>query len=241
MAATTTTARGTATTGTAGKGTAARLRCGGCDQEIPLDGQRIGDTVRCPGCARLRVVIRSRVTGEVAPAATQAGALRDDEMTEVQDALTRIRARRLGHTARHVPLYPSWAVFVAGAQFYLSGILAGQNLIAVGQARAGRWLQVVGVASYVVAGALLLAALLLLRGPAVPPALRLGLLVGGPLLIPLAFALYFTAAQARACKPARDAGAPRAPVLLPLLLGLILAVAQVFALSFIWSMDRWNR
>ena len=52
-------------------------------------------------------------------------------------------------------------------------------------------------------------------------------------LIPLGFAFHYTNMQAAASAAAREAGADNAPVVLPLLLGLILAIAQAFAVWFL--------
>ena len=49
----------------------------------------------------------------------------------------------------------------------------------------------------------------------------------------LAFGIHYTRAQHVACAAARQAGAQNAPVLLPLLLGLILLIAQAFAVWFL--------
>lgn len=56
---------------------------------------------------------------------------------------------------------------------------------------------------------------------------------GAALGIPLAFAIMFTRAQHAPCAAAREAGAQPASVVLPLLVGLILAIAQAFALWFL--------
>ncbi|RMG10868.1 MAG: hypothetical protein D6731_16615 [Planctomycetota bacterium] len=198
-----------------------------CGHRIPIEGRRIGDGVTCDACGAYRVVLRSRVRGEVPPAAARAGGLTAAEREEVAEALRRIKLRRVGHAARHLELYPSWAVFVAGLQFYLSAVLAGQNLIALGQEARGRRLQVFGVASYVVLGLLLLGAAFF--APQVPfPALA-----AVASLIPLAFATYFTWVQHAPASAAREAGARKASVVLPLLFGLILAIAQAFALWFL--------
>jgi hypothetical protein len=204
----------------------ATLECHGCKAEVPLNGKRIGDSVTCPACKTLCVVIRSRTKGEVAPAKL-AGGLAPTERREVAEALHRIKLRRIGQAARHVELYPSWAVFAAGLQFYLSAILAGQNLILQGEEKRGRFLRTLGVVSYVIVGAFMVA-LLLVDNP-VPMKVKAAL----ALVIPLSFGTYFTYVQHKACAAAREAGAGNAPVLLPLLVGLILAIAQAFAVWFV--------
>lgn len=207
-----------------------RLACA-CGQAIDIPGVRVGESVTCPKCQAVRVVIRSRVTGDVPPAA-RTGGLSADERAEVKDALKRIKLRRAGAAAGHVELYPSWAVFVAGVQFYLSAILAGQNLVALGEARRGRQLQAIGIISYVACAAALLVAHFKLN---LPRPFMLGLLG----VIPLLFAAWFTSAQHEQANVAREHGARSASLLLPGLVGVILAVAQAFALNFLyWGIER---
>jgi hypothetical protein len=195
-----------------------------CGAKIDLTGRRIGDSTRCGGCGALRVVLRSRATGDVPPAA-RTGGLGAEERAEVRDALKRIKLRRVGQARGHVELYPSWAVFVAGVQFYLSAILAGQNLLALGDPR-GRRLQVIGVVAYVLTGAALLAAFL---WRLLPPEV----LLGAAALVPLGFAVWFTATQHEPANAAREHGARNASLVLPALVGLILLIAQAFAVFFL--------
>jgi hypothetical protein len=201
------------------------LECG-CGRVIELGARKIGDSVTCPGCSKLCVVIRSRTKGEI-PTAIRSGGLTSGEKREVSETLRRIKLRRVGHATRHVKLYPSWAVFLSGVQFYLSAILAGQNLINQGDPKRGKRLQLIGVVSYVVLGALLMVAGFMVES--VPPALKAVV----ALSVPLFFGLYFTWSQHASCAAARDAGAGTAPVGLPLLVGLILAIAQAFAVWFL--------
>ncbi|MCW8138241.1 MAG: hypothetical protein KIT58_04980 [Planctomycetota bacterium] len=196
-----------------------------CGATVDLTGRRVGDSVRCGGCQRLRVVLRSQVKGEVPPAA-RTGGLSADERHEVAQALKRIKVRRAGAARGQVELYPSWAVFVAGVQFYLSAILAGQNLAALGEPQRGRRLQVIGVVCYLLSGAALLFAYLRLSPP--QPVLY-GLLAGVPLL----FAIWFTAAQHAPATVAREHGARSAGLALPALVGIILAIAQAFTVYFL--------
>jgi hypothetical protein len=185
---------------TTANATAPVLVCS-CGREIELVGQKIGDSLTCPACKTLCVVIRSKTKGEIL-AAVRSGSLNAGERREVSETLRRIKLRRVGQATRHVKLYPSWAVFLSGAQFYLSAILAGQNLINQGNPARGKRLQIIGVVSYLLLG-------------------------------PLLFGLYFTWVQHASCNAARDAGAQTAPVALPLLFGLILAIAQAFAVWFL--------
>lgn len=201
-----------------------KLACA-CGASIEIPGLRVGDSVKCTACQQVRVVIRSRVTGEVPPAA-QTGGLGAEERDEVARALKRIKLRRVGAASGHVELYPSWLVFVAGVQFYLSAILAGQNLMALGEARRGRSLQVIGVASYVVIGVALLLAYAKLN---LPQTVLLGLAA----VIPLCFAIWFTSAQHAPASVAREHGAKNASILLPLFVGVILAIAQAFTVYFV--------
>jgi hypothetical protein len=202
-----------------------RLNCS-CGKATDISGRRVGDSLACSGCGQLRVIIRSKVTGDL-PAAVEAGALTAVERDEVEATLRRIKLRRVGRATQHVDLYPNWAVFVAGVQFYLSGFLAGQNLIALGQEARGKRVQVTSVILYLVLGAGLLA-LHYGAGAWLP---RVALLPA--LLIPLGFASYYVSIQAAPSAAAREAGAGNASVVLPLLLGLILAIAQAFAVWFL--------
>src|SRR5580658_8415887 len=133
------------------------LKCA-CGSAIDIPGRSIGDSVECPSCRRLLVVLRSRVTGEVPPADGAPGQV-SDRLPEVQESLERIRLRRAGHAARGVALYPLWEVFALGVfGFYLPAILAGQNLIALGFKERGKRIQVLGIALYaIVIGGILLA------------------------------------------------------------------------------------
>lgn len=201
-----------------------RLACA-CGAAIEIPSARVGDSVKCPGCQAVRVVIRSRVTGEVPPAA-QTGGLNAEERDEVAQALKRIKLRRVGAASGHVELYPSWLVFVTGVQFYLSAFLAGQNLIALGEGRRGRTLQVIGVVSYLLIGAALLVAYVKLG---LPQSILLGLAA----VIPLLFAIWFTSSQHASASVAREHGARNAPILLPLFVGVILAIAQAFTVYFL--------
>lgn len=215
-------------------GAASRLACA-CGVTFEIPGKRIGDTVKCSSCGALRVVIRSKAQGDVPPAVT-AGKLDDEEQREVQDALKRIKLRRAGRATAHVALYPSWSVFLAGVQYYLSAIMAGQNLIALGDEKGGRRLMWMGVISYVLVGVGLLA-LTFLAGPSLPRWVLYPLLLG----IPLLHALWFTSSQHAPAQAAREAGAKNAPVVVPLLIGVILAIAQGFAVWFLkLRFDPWS-
>ncbi len=206
---------------------APRTTCGTCKAEIDLAGRRVGDGLACPSCKAWVVVLRSRVVGDVPPA-MEMGGLGPADQREVADALKRIKRRRVGANHAHVELYPSWAVFVAGVQFYLAAILAGQNLIALGEQRRGRTIQLVGVISYLFVGGGLLAATMLF-GDKIPPAL-LGVVAAA---IPLGFAVWFTSAQHSLANSAREHGARNASLLLPALVGVMLAIAQAFAVYFL--------
>ncbi len=206
-----------------------RMSCPGCAAAIDLTGRKIGDSARCPGCGKLQVVLRSRAQGDVPPAVVTGG-LSAEERGEVRDALRRIKLRRVGQGRAHVELYPSWAIFTAGVQFYLAAILAGQNLIALGEPARGRRLQVAGVLAYALLGAGLLFAARTLDLEAVPQVARLAVLA----VVPLVFAVVCTQAQHAPAQAAREHGARQASLLLPGLVGLILAIAQAFAVYFLW-------
>ncbi|MEZ6183776.1 MAG: hypothetical protein R3F62_02065 [Planctomycetota bacterium] len=181
------------------------ITCDACQAAVPIGSKRVGDSLSCSGCKALIVITRSRVKGEL-PVARRTAGLDGQERQSVVDTLRRIQLRRLGRSTQHVSLYPNWAVFVAGVQFYLAGILAGENLRALGLEREGRRLRTLGVVSYVVLAALVLAELIWL-GDTIPRWVNLVVLGG----IPLLMALYFTNAQARPTEAAREAGASPPP------------------------------
>ena len=206
-----------------------------CGQKNEIPGRRIGDTITCSGCQKPRVVLRSKVEGDVLAGA---GAPHiSDRLPEVQESLQRIRLRRAGNAARDVALFPLMAVFAVGAfGFYLSAILQGQNLIALGSPAEGRRLQVLGVTSYVALGGLLL--LVALRFPgAVPGGTSTLLAVGlGSALVGV---VSSTLAGQRRVRAAFDAGAKPASPLFVGTVGFLLAVAQLFLFKFIDVATHW--
>lgn len=215
------------------------LKCD-CGTAIPISGRKIGDSVPCPSCRALRVVLRSKVDGEV-PAAGATPRAISDRLPEVQESLKRIRMRQAGAASRGIALYPQWVVLVLGAfGFYLPAILAGQNLLALGLTERGRRLQVAGVVSYLVVGGSLLAAYArwgeVLAAPG--SALLLQLELGGLLLVPVIGALVFGLAGRREVGAAFEAGARPASALVPALVGFLLVVAQTFVVQFV---DIWVR
>jgi hypothetical protein len=211
------------------------LKCE-CGSTIEIAGRRIGDSVECPSCKKLKVVLRSKVTGDVLPAFGAPGTI-SDRLPEVQESLQRIRLRRAGHAARDVALFPPGAVFGAGAfGFYLAAILQGQNLAALGFPQEGRRLQVLGVASYLVLGACLLAASVRLV-PALPGGSQLLLGIGLALLV--LGAITCTAIGHGRVRAAFEAGAQPASVMLPALFGFLLAVAQLFVFKFVDFATNW--
>ena len=207
----------------------ARLTCGQCNHAIPIPNRRVGDMITCANCQSRQVILRSKVLGEVPPAVVT-GLLNARERGEVDDALERIKRRRLGRAQRHATLYPSWAVLASVVQFYLAGILAGQNLIEVGQVQRGRRLKLLGILLYALTIPPILA-LALFGWTLVPQPVHAALLVGVSVLA----TLFFTTAQARACSSARAAGARDDATLaaLPLVVAAVLMIAQAFAVWFI--------
>ena len=203
------------------------LLCGGCQTTLKLAGKRVGDSVTC-GCGRVEVITRLKVAGGDLPPAKLTGGLSAGEREEVGDALRRIKLRRVGQAARNVEFYPTWALVLAIGQLWLAGILAGHNLKATGQPERGLRLQVTGFVVYVVLNVCFLGALLFFREHLSPT-------WGAPLLasIPLTCGAYFIAAQNGPARAARDAGARRASVWVPFLLGTIIAIAQAFLGRFL--------
>ncbi|MBI3723202.1 hypothetical protein HY251_04500 [bacterium] len=211
------------------------LRCA-CGSSIEIPGRRIGDTVSCRACGKDSVVLRSKVQGDVPPAANAPGAV-SDRLPEVQESLKRIRLRQTGHAARDVSLYPTWALVAAGAfGFYLSAVLAGQNLAALGQPERARRVQVLGVGSYLALGALVLGAYAKL-GHRLPltPAAR----VWAVLAVAVAGTLLAALRGREAAAAAFDAGARHASVLVPALLGFVLLVAQFFVWKLVGMASAW--
>ena len=203
------------------------LPCGGCQATLELRGKRIGDSVTC-GCGRVEVITRLKVpTGDLPPAKLSGG-LSAQERGEVDEALRRIKLRRVGQAARNVELYPTWAMVLAIGQLWLAGILAGHNLKATGQAERGTRIQITGFVVYVLLNASFLGALLFFREQISP-------VWGAPLLVsvPLVCGGYFLVAQGSGARAAREAGARQASVWLPFLLGTIIAIAQAFLARFL--------
>lgn len=206
-----------------------------CGKKIEIPGRRIGDSVHCPGCSQARVVLRSKVDGDVLPA--EGAPHISDRLPEVQESLARIRLRHAGNAARDVALYPPLAVFATGAfGFYISAILQGQNLIALGSPREGRRLQVLGVSSYFALAAILLLASLRFSaevpgGSSTLLAVGLGSLVLGVVLV--------TLAGQRRVRAAFEAGARPASPLFAGTVGCLLAIAQLFVFKFIDRATSW--
>lgn len=214
-----------------------QIQCQSCGAPIDLQGLRVGDSTRCQACNHFEVITRTKVSqgAGALPPARRAG-LSAEEREQVSETLERIKLRRVGHAARHVELYPSWSIMLSAGQFWLSSLLAGENLRAMGEEKRGRRLQILGVLAYLVLGAVYIG-LGLSLGASIPAAAGVAALVAPP----IAFAAWSYWLQHAACSAARDAGAKDAGVLLPLLLGLILAIAQAFAVWFLWHTISQNR
>lgn len=203
------------------------LDCTSCKTAIPLDGKRVGDSTHCPKCGQFEVITRTKVTGELATA-RQRSSLSAAERAQLDETLRRIKLRRRGRASRHVDLFPSWAIFLAAGQFWLSALLAGRNLEAMGDRARGRRLQWTGAALYV-GFVVAFLGIWFQFGASIHPAVGLTALVA----VAAGFTLSCYLTQHAACSAAREAGAGRAPVLLPLLVGLMLAIAQGFGVWFL--------
>jgi hypothetical protein len=203
------------------------LKCS-CGATVEIPGRRIGDTVACSSCRKEQVVLRSKVQGDVPPADGAPGQV-SDRLPEVQESLERIRLRRAGHAARGVALYPLWSIFALSVfGFYLPAFLAGQNAIALGYKERGRRMQVVGVALYaIVIGALLIAFGRWHDDLVSHWAWKF------VTLVPLVGSLPFVLAGRTETQAAFEAGAKPASPVMPGILGLLLAIAQLFAVRFV--------
>lgn len=203
------------------------LKCA-CGVAFDIPGRRIGDTVECTGCRKSQVVLRSRVNGEVPPADGAPNQI-SDRLPEVQASLERIRLRRAGHAARGVALYPLWSVFALGVfGFYIPAFLAGANMIALGNGDRGRRTQAIGIGLYaIVIGAILIAFGRWHDDLASHWAWKF------VTLVPLVGSVPFVLMGRGVTQAAFEQGAKAASPLIPGILGLLLAVAQFFALRFV--------
>jgi hypothetical protein len=231
--------------------TTATLDCP-CGSKIEVDGKRIGDSVECPSCRKLRVVIRSKVKGEVPPAGGAPREAISDRLTEVHASLERIRARRAGKGASDVALYPTWAIVIGGWLFgvFTGGYLAAQNMVALGkmtQARAARsvaWLALAhGGVFLLYLGWItnrfdLFSAHADASIPALDTALR-ALAFGYTAIVALVVPLFLAGGVAPLARTAREAGARGASPVIPLLIGFLLLVAQLFAIQFVLLATRF--
>ncbi len=203
------------------------LKCS-CGHSVEIPGRRVGDSVECSACRKSQVILRSRVQGEVPPADGAPGHV-SDRLHEVTESLERIRLRKAGHAARGVALYPIWAVFSLGVfGFYLPAVLAGQNLIALGFPERGRRLQALGIGLY----ALVIGAILIAFGR-FHDELASHWAWKFVSLAPLAGTVPFVLAGRREIGAAFEAGAKAASPLVPAVLGLLLGIAQFFAVRFV--------
>jgi len=201
-----------------------------CGVQVEIPGRRIGDTVECVSCRKKSVVLRSRVTGDVLPADGAPGQV-SDRLTEVQESLARIRLRHAGHTAKGVALFSPVSVASIGLLlgFYLSFILNGQNLVALGFRERGRRLQAIGIFLYALCiGAVLFAASRGFEDFAAKVAVR------SALFLQIALVAFAASLSGRAeVRAAFDAGARRASPLIAVVLGVLLAGALFFAVTFV--------
>ena len=204
------------------------LECGACKSRLPVTGKRVGDSVQC-GCGRLEVITRLKIKEGNLPPAKIMGRMAPKERKEVDGALQRIKMRRVGHAARNVEVYPTWALVLSIGQFWLTGILAGHNLKVTGQPERGRRVAVAGGVLYVLLNVALLGLGLAFWNRLSP--VWLAPLVG----VPIAFGVYAVSAQNKSAHAAREAGAQTAGPWVPFLLGVIVAIAQAFAALFLTS------
>jgi hypothetical protein len=204
-----------------------RTECQHCQASVNIAGRRIGDSLPCPDCGKLIVIVRSKTLGDVPPAVVT-GILTQEERHEVNEALHRIKLRRVGRSARHVDLYPTWAIYLSVFQFWLAGVLAGRNLVALGQEARGKRMQWTAIAAYVLTTAAVVAFALTFWS-SVPAPVHAALMA----VFPLGFTAYYTWTQHVPASAAREAGAHNASVVAPVLVALILAIAQAFAIYFV--------
>lgn len=208
-----------------------RLECGACQASLPLGGKRVGDSVQC-GCGRLEVITRLKIKEGNLPPAKIMGRMEPKERQEVDEALQRIKMRRVGHAARNVEVYPTWAMVLAIGQFWLCGILAGHNLKVTGQPKRGRRIAIMGAVLYAALNLLILGLGIVFEAQlSATWTAWIALLIPVPIL----FGVYAVAAQNKPARAAREAGARLASVWIPFLLGVIVAIAQAFVALFLTS------
>jgi hypothetical protein len=217
-----------------------------CGAKIDITSHRIGDTVTCSACGKPRVVIRSKVLGDVAPAGGAPAQATSDRLTEVQATLERIRVRRAGRSARDLALYPTWAVLLGSLIFgvFTGGYMAAQNMVAVGKLSPARAYRSVVYLALVHAGLFLLylgfgaGTFDAFRIPpdSAYPGVRAAIRVvaSGYVLVVMALVpLVLAAGVAPVVRSAREAGARTASPLVPMLTGFLLLIAQLFAVKFV--------
>ena len=216
-----------------------------CGAKIDITDRRVGDSVSCTACGKPRVVIRSKVKGDVPPAGG-APAQTSDRLTEVQATLERIRVRRAGRSARDLALYPTWAVLLGSLIFgvFTGGYMAAQNMVAVGKLSPARAYRSVVYLALVHAGLFLLylgfgaGTFDAFRIPpdSAYPGVRAAIRVvaSGYVLVVLTLVpLVLAAGVAPVVRSAREAGARTASPLVPMLTGFLLLIAQLFAVKFV--------
>jgi len=197
-----------------------------CGARTPLQEQvRIGDGLRCDGCDRHRVVLRSRIEGALPQSLGSGRLLSADDRAEVDDAWDSIKRRRAERQPRPVGLYRSRWVFLLGIVAPpLGAYIAAENMGQLGSPNEGRRLF---VATSVVTG---LAALCLSFYGS-----EIGRAGGWSLCLGLAFvlALVSTLRQARASAVGNIVRSAPRSALVPLLFGVLIGIVEGFVASFL--------
>jgi len=188
-----------------------------CGRGIEFPGRRIGDTIDCPGCGAMRVIIRSKIDGTMPDPEALARNLSPEDREDVDQAHENIRQRREQHREQRADLFQTRWIFLLGLLgVYMAGILAAQNLSGLGKPQRGRRVLVLGVGSYL----LFLLLVIYLAGSSPALAATLG----------LAYTFVGTLAVVNAVRHETAAGflagAKPLPVLLPGLFAAIVALVQ---------------
>jgi hypothetical protein len=200
-----------------------------CGSSIPLGLHKVGDVVDCAQCQRARVIIRSKIQGNMPDNFGSMRFLSADERVEVNEAFKNIVQRRVAKKTGQLYLVKSRWVFLLGLLGpYMAGFLAMQNLSAVGKEVRGKRVFLLSSLSYIA----IFGALLALYGQ-LSPWLSFSMLFGytfftalGVTLFQVKDTLYGFEKQARAQFP-----------LVPTLIAVAVALGQGFLFRALFGLS----